>query len=355
MQPYSLAGSRGAPPLGREMRLCSVQLLVLLVLSDSACAAQGGAQWDILSKSRSLTRPPSVGPEELYRLAHGLQKDKRDADAAAHYSWALALDPKLFPARINLGNILDNHGQLEEAAEQYRAAHVLQPKALLAAQNLGNTLNRLGLREEALQALRSAVHIDPGNWQASLNTGNTLCALAQLSQAADMYAALVKAHPHISTYLFRLAYLQLLSGDRRDAETTAEECIRIEPHHGPCLWVHGISTSGITDRGIGSPSFARLATLMASTDENELMESVYVPLRDANLVKVGDWDSVSNKYSLAMSMRRLNSTTAHRGIVDFFPETYAMVRTPHHAFCGVWSPFCVPPLPTSDVRGQFTA
>jgi hypothetical protein len=94
---------------------------------------------------------------------------------------------------------------------------------------------------------------------------------------------------------------------------------------------------------------------MASTDENELMESVYVPLRDANLVKVGDWDSVSNKYSLAMSMRRLNSTTAHRGIVDFFPETYAMVRTPHHAFCGVWSPFCVPPLPTSDVRGQFTA
>eukprot|EP01043_Picozoa_sp_COSAG02_P020494 COSAG02_NODE_1014_length_15195_cov_11.098105_2_plen_327_part_00 len=314
------------------MRLCSAQLLslllpLMLLLSDTVSAEQGGgAQWDILSKSRLLTRPPSVGPEELYRRAHGLQKDKRDADAAAHYSWALALEPKLFPARINLGNILDNHGQLEEAAEQYRAAHVLQPKALLAAQNLGNTLNRLGLREEALQALRSAVHIDPGNWQASLNTGNTLCAMGQLPQAVELYAALVKAHPHISSYLFRLAYLQLINGDRKDAEITAEECIRVEAHHGPCLWVHGIATSGITDRGIGSSSFVRLAALMASTDENELLESVYVPLRDANLVKIGDWDSVSNKYSLAMSMRRLNSTKSHRGIVDFFPETYAMVR-----------------------------
>jgi hypothetical protein len=306
-------------------RLCLLLPPLLLAAQHSAAdQPRDDAQFDILSASRTLTRPRSGGPEDLYYLAHGLQKQKRDADAAAHYVWALDLDPKLFPARINLGNILDNHGQLEEAAHQYRAAHALQPRALLAAQNLGNTLNRLGLREEALQALRTAVHIDPGNWQASLNAGNTLCALARLSQAIELYAALVRTHPQISTYLFRLAYLRLISGDRRQAEIMAEECIRVEAHHGPCLWVHGIATSGLTDRGIGSSSFALLASLMASTDENELLDSVYVPLRDANLMKIGDWDSVGNKYSLAMSMRQLNTTEAHKGVVDFFPETYSM-------------------------------
>ena len=129
----------------------------------------------------------------------------------------------------------------------------------------------------------------------------------------------------------------------------AEECMRVESHHGPCLWVHGIATSGITDKGIGSSSFTQLTSLMASTDENELLESVYVPLRDANLMKVGDWDSVSNKHSLAMSLRRLNSTDAHRGIVDFFPETYAMVRP-----CMV-DIDCLPalPLPSPGTGGQF--
>ena len=77
---------------------------------------------------------------------------------------------------------------------------------------------------------------------------------------------------------------------------------------------------------------------MASTDENELLESLYIPLRDANLMKVGDWDSVSNKHSLAMSMRRLNSTKSHKGIVDFFPETYAMVRNVDRPFRRTPSP-----------------
>ena len=136
------------------------------------------------------------------------------ADAAAHYSWALELQPDMFPARINLGNILDSHGQLEEAAHQYRAAHRAQPRAQLAALNLGNTLNRLSLHEEAAEALSTAVQIDPSHWQASLNLGNTFCALAQLSRATDLYTRLVRAHPHISSYIFRLAYYQLIGGQR---------------------------------------------------------------------------------------------------------------------------------------------
>ena len=234
----------------------------------------------------------------------------------------------MFPARINLGNILDSHGQLEEAVHQYRAAHRAQPRAQLAALNLGNTLNRLSLHEEAAEALSTAVQIDPSHWQASLNLGNTFCALAQLSQATNLYTQLVRAHPHISSYIFRLAYLQLIGGQRSTAAATAADCLEVEQHHGPCMWVHGIATGGLDEKGIGAPSFARLSSLMASTDENELIETLYKPLRDANLVKIGNWDSAGNKFELAMSMRRLNDTkgkgTGKGGIVDFYPRTFAM-------------------------------
>ena len=279
-----------------------------------------GAQAPEGEARRKFTGSPRFPGAALRQIAFVVLQ----ADAAAHYSWALELQPDMFPARINLGNILDSHGQLEEAAHQYRAAHRAQPRAQLAALNLGNTLNRLSLHEEAAEALSTAVQIDPSHWQASLNLGNTFCALAQLSRATDLYTRLVRAHPHISSYIFRLAYYQLIGGQRSAAAATAADCLEVEPHHGPCMWVHGSATGGLTEAGIGAPSFARLSSLMASTDENELLDTLYTPLRDANLVKIGNWDSVGNKFELAMSMRRLNATKGREGIVDFYPRTFAM-------------------------------
>ena len=54
--------------------------------------------------------------------------------------------------------------------------------------------------------------------------------------------------------------------------------------------------------------------LLASTDENELLKPLYSTSRDANLVKIGDWDAAGNKHELALAMRAMN---ASGGAVDF--------------------------------------
>jgi tetratricopeptide (TPR) repeat protein len=105
----------------------SVVAALALVLS----AAPSGQQWDLLSAYRGggTVAPQSQTAEELYHRAYTLQKEEKDSLAAAHYAWALDLNPSLFPAHINLGNLLDSHGQLQEAAHHYRAAQRAQPRA----------------------------------------------------------------------------------------------------------------------------------------------------------------------------------------------------------------------------------
>ena len=89
----------------------------------------------------------------------------------------------------------------------------------------------------------------------------------------------------------------------------------MEPHHGPALWVQGIARSGgLTERAIGDSSFSRLSSLLVSTDENELLKPLYSTSRDANLVKIGDWDAAGNKHELALAVRAMN---ASGGAVDF--------------------------------------
>jgi tetratricopeptide (TPR) repeat protein len=197
-------------------------LLPLLLL----CAGGALAQWDVMHAWRTGARPPGLSAEQLYEAAHGLQ-GADDAGAAARYRWALELSPRLFAAHINLGNILDSHGQLEEAAHHYREAHAAAPRAQLAALNLGNTLNRLSRRTQAAEALSTAVQLDPSHWQASLNLGNTMCAMGQLSQAVELYTALCAQHPQHPSYLFRLAYLLLVSGERRAAAERAAACLAV--------------------------------------------------------------------------------------------------------------------------------
>ena len=286
---------------GAPMGLCRCGLrlaFISLPLAPHTTGNDAGQQWDVMSVARSQQRPLGRTAEELYNAAHALEKSHTDdPGAAAHYRWALDLQPDMVAAHINLGNLLDSHGQLAEAAEHYRAARRAAPNFQMAALNLGNTYNRLSRTEEAAEALMTAVQIDPTNWQASLNMGNTLCALGRLPQAVELYTQLQQAQPTNPAYCFRLAYLMLQSGDIKAAAHMAREALRLEDSYVPALWVLGVASSsgggygsGLTERGIDNPSFARLASLLGEGDENALPHPVYASARDANLLKCPSWD-----------------------------------------------------------------
>jgi tetratricopeptide (TPR) repeat protein len=103
--------------------------------------------------------PPGSLAEEYFTLASSLDDGSPETQerAAEGYRQALALEPCLVPALINLANIHYAREFLIEAQALYERAVMLEPEAFEGYFNLGNIHHDLGRYDEAegyyLQAL----------------------------------------------------------------------------------------------------------------------------------------------------------------------------------------------------------
>ena len=97
-----------------------------------------------------------------------LEQGKTDA-AIADFQRALSLDPKFFPARLNLAYAYERADRIEDAMESYREAINLQPRNFFAHNNLGVLYDRKGLSDAAIREFETALAIEPGNAMALKN------------------------------------------------------------------------------------------------------------------------------------------------------------------------------------------
>ena len=109
------------------------------------------------------TAPATARAEDLFLDASALDNgDPATLDAAAaRYRQALAADPELVPALINLGNVHYTRGQMVEAQALYERAVGLAPEYFEAHFNLGNVLHDLGRLEDACLSYRDALAVNP--------------------------------------------------------------------------------------------------------------------------------------------------------------------------------------------------
>jgi tetratricopeptide (TPR) repeat protein len=91
-----------------------------------------------------------------------LEQGKADA-AIAEFQRALSLDPKYFPARLNLAYSYERADRIEDAMAAYREAINLQPRNLFAHNNLGVLYDKKGLLDAAIREFEIAVAIEPDN------------------------------------------------------------------------------------------------------------------------------------------------------------------------------------------------
>lgn len=87
--------------------------------------------------------------------------------ATAALRRAVALDPRLPTARINLGSVLLARGDLPAAAAQFEAALRLDPGAVAALGNLGLVRARQGRTADARRHFERVLEIEPGSPQAT--------------------------------------------------------------------------------------------------------------------------------------------------------------------------------------------
>ena len=110
-----------------------------------------------------LERPESGhagGAEEWFARGEALESTDPKAAAAA-YEQALAADPALLKARINLGCLLHETGDPEKAERVYREALGASGSDPVLLYDLGVLLDDLGRKREAIEAYETALLEDP--------------------------------------------------------------------------------------------------------------------------------------------------------------------------------------------------
>jgi tetratricopeptide (TPR) repeat protein len=105
------------------------------------------------------------------------------AEAQAAYRRAIEADPGHVDARVNLGRLCHESGDLDAAERHYRSALELRPNDLTARFNLGVALEDAGRLSEARNAYREAILADPDHADAHFNLAGVYERLGQQHHA----------------------------------------------------------------------------------------------------------------------------------------------------------------------------
>ena len=123
-----------------------------------------------------------LSAEEWYEI--GCELETSDpARARDAYEHALALDPLMADAHVNLGRVLHVAGEPGRAEPHYRQAVKLDPDDPTPHFNLGVLFEEVGRKEEAVLAYRQAIVRDPDFADAHCNLGLLLESLGRRQEA----------------------------------------------------------------------------------------------------------------------------------------------------------------------------
>jgi tetratricopeptide (TPR) repeat protein len=111
----------------------------------------------------------ALSADQHYERGYAAEEAGDSQTAMAEYRQAIAIDPALSDAQVNLGRLLHETGQAEQALAHYRAALTVRTDDPIAAFNLGVALEDLGRRPEAIEAYRRAIAIAPDSADAHYN------------------------------------------------------------------------------------------------------------------------------------------------------------------------------------------
>jgi predicted O-linked N-acetylglucosamine transferase (SPINDLY family) len=198
--------------------------LALRALSD--IAHRSGRHEEAVRLLRSF----AAAAPEYSNLGVSLEALGQHDAAGAAYRKAIALDPALASARLNLGNLLNKQQRSLEAEAEFRAALTLRDGYAKAWNGLGHALQRQGRPEEALQAFRSAVQHEPASALAHCNLGTLLFGLDRNAEALTELKAALRLDPNLALAHGNLGALLARSGCPIAAESASRTAIALAPH-----------------------------------------------------------------------------------------------------------------------------
>jgi tetratricopeptide (TPR) repeat protein len=132
-------------------------------------------------------KEPQANAEAYFENGVALENDEPEAAVEA-YTQAIAADPAMLEAHVNLGRLLHELGHLARAERVYRAAiHACGDEPLLHY-NVGVLLEDMGRKREAVQAYEVALRCNPSMTDCLYNLA-LLCEELNKPQEAIRYMA----------------------------------------------------------------------------------------------------------------------------------------------------------------------
>ena len=141
----------------------------------------------------------------LCNLGVVMARRSRLDEAIEYWTRAVASDPELIDARMNLALGLTQLNRLPESLEHFRQATRIDPQLFRARLTLGENLLRLGRCDEAIEELSAALRLRPANASAESQIAAAYQRLGRSAEAAARYRNVLKRQPDYLPALMGLA------------------------------------------------------------------------------------------------------------------------------------------------------
>jgi tetratricopeptide (TPR) repeat protein len=155
-----------------------------------------------------------------------------DATLAAQ---TLAVNPRSFMARNNLGQLLEERGQLDEAVLQYRAALEVEPDSGDVLNNVGHVLFKQGRYDEAIRhytgILRSGTGRPGLRARMHNNLGAAYLKTRRYEEAAGEFQQAIRNDAEYLEPYYNLGLLLTAFGRREEAVGVLRQGLAVDPWH----------------------------------------------------------------------------------------------------------------------------
>jgi tetratricopeptide (TPR) repeat protein len=216
------------------------------------------------------------------RLSRGIQlaEEGRLREAAEEHEAALATDPKLVQAHVNLIRLYAELGQPARAEEHYRAALAVEPNLAELHHNYGVLLSGQGRSAEATDAFRKAVELNPAHADAQNNLAYLLMTSGKLDEAAAHYRKALESRPQYRAARFNLARILVQQGRLREAIEHLEQTLSPEDAETPrCTYALGAAWARLGNREEAVKHMREARWKATTLGQTELLASIDRDLR----------------------------------------------------------------------------